>query len=246
MKARQIIVEKNAERLAQKGAALFYEQARDAVTEKGHFAVAISGGGTPREMHRLFSKAPLRQQIAWEKTHLFWVDERAVPYDHPASNYGAAKADFIEKLTLSGDRIYPMPVGVDPETNAAEYQRQLQSFFKGKNAEVPVFDLIVLGVGTDGHTASLFPTTPADISTDKWVMAVKGGDPDVLRLTLTLPVINRARQVLFLVSGARKARIVKKVLENEDPLLPAARIRPESGHLMWLLDTDAASLLARE
>jgi 6-phosphogluconolactonase len=166
-----------------------------------------------------------------------------VPVNDPASNYGTAKEDFLNGVSIPKQQIHPMPVDASPEKGIDVYQGELSAFFASKGLSTPMFDLVVLGVGTDGHTASLFPGQSALEETERWVVTVRGGTPDVYRLTLTLPIINTARHVVFLVAGKEKARIVKQILENRDPILPAQRIRPIHGDLTWLVDEEAASLL---
>jgi 6-phosphogluconolactonase len=219
------------------------EAAERSVRRRGRFVAALSGGSTPREMHRLLAREPYLSGIPWEHTHLFWVDERCVPWSHVASNYGAARRDFLDRLPLRPGQIHPMPSGSLPDEGASQYEVELRTFFQTRPGECPVFDLILLGMGPDGHTASLFPDHPALSETERPVLAVKGGDPDVSRLTLTYPLINQARKLVFLVSGRSKAGAVKAVLQEKDPRLPAQRVRPAPGGLVWLLDKEAASLL---
>jgi 6-phosphogluconolactonase len=194
----------------------------------------------------MLAKEPYRSQIPWDKTHIFWVDERCVPEDNPASNYGEAKKDFLDQVPIPGENIHPMPGDASPEDGAIKYQQELIDFFQQGDGEFPVFDLILLGIGMDGHTASLFPGQRALEEKTKLIVAVKGGDPDINRLTMTYPVINRARQILFLVSGKRKAAVVKAILEEGKALLPARYVHPLKGKLIWLLDRDSASELPKD
>jgi 6-phosphogluconolactonase len=212
------------------------------VKKEGRFFVALSGGSTPRQMHR---RLAFRSAVPWQGVHVFWGDERCVPVDDPWSNHGAAWKDFLGKVPLLPERIHPMPVHVNPQKGALMYERELDHVFNLKQAQLPVFDLVFLGLGKDGHTASLFPAHRALEENERFVVAVKGGDPDVYRLTLTFPVINRAKEVIFMVSGLDKAEVVKAVTEDREGKFPASRIRPLSGSLMWLLDREAASLLAK-
>ena len=243
---REIIVVDNAPDLSARGAELFLRTAKKGVDKKGRFAVALSGGSTPRGMHRLLGEKPFVSDTPWNKTHIFWVDERCVPEEDPASNYGLAKKDFLGRVPISPEHIHPMPGEVPPDQGALLYGKELQSFF-GMNEEAnPVFDLIFLGMGKDGHTASLFPGRESVLDSGKWVVAIKGGDPDVYRLTLTYDVLNRGKQTCFLVSGKEKAPTVKAVFEESKGQLPAQRIQPTQGKLTWLLDKEAASLLSKE
>jgi 6-phosphogluconolactonase len=241
---RNIIIAKDSGRLARKGAQIFYRTAKASVARQGRFAVAVSGGSTPRDMHRCLAREPYFSALPWHSTHMFWVDERLVPYDHPASNFGAAKVDFLDNVPLPIDQIHPIPVDVNPVDAVDLYLSELQTFFRQFGSDNPVFDLIVLGIGNDGHTASLFPGQTFPKRSAKWVLDVKGGNPNVCRITLNYPVLNRARNVFFLVSGSQKARMIKTLLEDQSDQLPAAKIRPLNGKLTWLLDRNAASLLS--
>ena len=228
--------------LAQDGAELFLRIAKETVRSRNMFAAAISGGSSPRGMHRLLGREPLRSEMPWSKTHLFWVDERILPYEHPESNFGAARDDFLSHVPISEDHVHPMPVDLPPAERAEVYRRGLDAFFG--HPTVPVFDLMVLGLGPDGHTASLFPGSSPDPSgQEPWVIAVTGGNPNVARLTLTYPVLNSASHTVMLVEGAGKADIVRRIITGEPPLLPAHYIEPYSGTLTWLLDRAAASSL---
>ncbi len=242
----KIIITSDASQLAAKGAQIFCKTAKETVALQGRFAVAVSGGSTPRAMHRLMSQKPYLSDIPWQKTHIFWVDERMVAFDHPDSNFGTAKKDFLNIIPIPSDQVYPIPVMTRPEEGTALYQAKLKTFFHDMSSDNPVFDLILLGIGKDGHVASLFPGRPQIKEANRWVLNVKGGQPNVFRLTLNYTVLNNARQILFLVSGSGKAAIVKTLLENSQAQLPAVKIRPPNGRVIWLLDQAAASLLSRE
>jgi 6-phosphogluconolactonase len=239
----RIIVEESREALSERGARLFEKGAIEAVVKEGHFSVALSGGSTPREMHKRLAS---RSSIPWQEVHIFWGDERCVPAGDPSSNYGAAWVDFLGKVPLPAERIHPMPAYMTPEQGALSYERELEHIFNLKQGHLPFFDLVFLGLGKDGHTASLFPGQESLEERERFVVAVKGGDPDVYRLTLTFPVLNRAGEVIFMVSGKEKAGVVKAVIEAEDERFPASRVRPASGMLTWLLDREAASLLGEK
>ncbi len=239
----QIIVAHDRSDMAKRAANIFAGTAKECVTRKNLFTVAISGGSTPRDMHKLLAEEPHRSEIPWGKTHIFWVDERCVGVDDPASNFGLAKKDFLERIPIPLEQIHPMPGEFAPEEGAKIYQKGMEKVFQTKEEDFPIFDLIFLGMGKDGHTASLFPGGKPSHAPGRWVIAVKGGDPNVYRLTLTYGVLNQARRVYFLVSGKEKAPIVKTVMENKDVRLPAQGIQPVKGKLAWLLDKEAASLL---
>jgi 6-phosphogluconolactonase len=197
-------------------------------------------------MHKLLGERPYRSELPWNKTHIFWVDERCVPVDDPASNFGLAKKDFLERVPIPLEQIHPMPGEFAPEEGAKKYQEEMEKVFHIQKKDSPIFDLIFLGIGADGHTASLFPGVKPPHASNRWVIAVKGGNPNVYRLTLTYRVLNRAKRVCFLVFGKEKALIVRTVLENKDARLPAQQIQPVQGKLTWLLDKEAASLLSKE
>ncbi|MGD9318658.1 MAG: 6-phosphogluconolactonase [Desulfobacteraceae bacterium] len=242
----EIIITGDPTQLAETAANIFATTAKNCVTQTELFTVAISGGSTPRHMHRLLAKDAYSSDMPWEKIHIFWVDERCVPVDDPASNYGLAKEDFLERIPIPLEHIHPMPGTVPPEEGAKRYQDEMEGFFQNGQEDFPVFDLIFLGMGKDGHTASLFPGAKSPSESDRWVIAVKCGSPNVYRLTLTYDVLNRAKRVYFLVSGKEKAPIVRTVLENKDAHLPAQKIQPMQGKPTWLLDNEAASLLSKE
>jgi 6-phosphogluconolactonase len=238
-----IRVEADTGAALQAGADVLLETARSAAAGGGCVSIALSGGSTPRGMHRLWARSPYAEDIAWDRVHLFWADERLVPYAHPDSNFGAARTDFIEKLALRPDGVHPVPVAGDPAALARRYEEELRAHFRMRRLAEPVFDLIILGLGADGHTASLFPGSPALEERRRWTAAVKGGQPEVWRVTLTYAVLNRARRVLFLACGASKAAVVRRVLTAVPPELPAQRVRPPAGRVTWVLDPAAAALL---
>jgi 6-phosphogluconolactonase len=195
-------------------------------------------------MFRFLSQEPYSSAIPWQSLHLFWVDERMVAFDDPRSNFGAAKEDFLDKVPLPPDHLHPMPTWAEPSEGASVYQAELKGFFQRfGEVDMPIFDLVFLGLGKDGHTASLFPGKDPALNPAEWVLSVKGGDPDVFRLTLNYHVLNRAKRVVFLVSGKEKASILKTIFEDKEARLPAQEIRPANGKLTWLLDQEAASLL---
>ena len=242
----EVIIEANPNLMAARGARIFSDNAKRCVEAEGRFFVALSGGSTPRAMHRMLAKEPYHSEIPWHGVHLFWVDERCVPADDAASNYGAAREDFLEKIPLPVGQVHPMPAGKVPEDGALEYQAELVKMSRQAKGQVPIFDLIFLGLGKDGHTASLFPGQKALDERERLVVAVKGGDPDVHRLTMTYPVLNKAKIVVFTVSGREKAPIVKAILDGSCKGYPAQRIQPAEGRLFWLMDRDAASWISRE
>ncbi|MFH0845467.1 MAG: 6-phosphogluconolactonase [Pseudomonadota bacterium] len=239
----EIIVKDNPQLLAETACHILVRTAERCVKKKDRFVMAVSGGATPRGMFRLLPEGPYDSEIPWRKTHIFWVDERCVPETDPASNYGAAKIDFLDRVPIPKTQIHPMVTKEPPEVAARIYEKKLIQFFQRNGDPYPSFDLIFLGLGPDGHAASLFPGHAALDEIHRLVVAVKGGTPYMNRLTLTLPALNRASHILFMVSGKGKASILKRILEGEEMTLPAKKIRPVNGPLTWLLDKDAASLL---
>lgn len=241
----QIVVEDTSEALIRKALQLFARFADEGVREKDRFFVALSGGSTPVPMYRKMGEEPWRSAIPWNRTHIFWVDERCVPVRDPASNYGAAKGDFVGRIPIPPAQIHPMPGDLDPAEGAERYEAGLIGCFGLKPREFPVFDLVLLGLGRDGHTASLFPGQTSLDEDERLVISVTGGEPFLPRLTLTFPVINHARHAIFLVSGKGKADILRAVLDDKDETRPARRVRPGNGDVTWLLDRDAASMLSK-
>lgn len=221
----------------------FITVARESAARQGRFLVALSGGETPREMHRRLAAPPVLSAVPWSSTHFFWVDERCVPRESPHSNFGAAWREFLSLVPVPNDHVHPVNGELPPEDGAAHYELELVRSFHLKNNELPVFDLVILGMGSDGHTASLFPESTALSEKKRRVISVHGGIPALDRITLTVPVLNRARHAVFLVSGAGKAETVKAVLSGAGASLPAGRICPVKGELLWLLDREAARLL---
>jgi 6-phosphogluconolactonase len=238
-----IIIVPDSHSLARKGATIFSRLGQASVSLRGRFIIALSGGTTPRFMHRLLAEAPYVSTMPWNNTHIFWVDERCVPADDPASNYGRARADLLSRVPIPNNQVHQMPVGLDPGEGAAAYQQELIQAFQSLPWETPVFDLIFLGIGTDGHTASLFPGQEALTEKERLVVSVKGGNPDVNRITMTLPLINHAKEIVFMVAGKEKAIILKDILEGPSNRFPAQMVQPLFGGLTWLVDEDAASML---
>lgn len=235
---------------AQDAAALLHSLTERALEARGRALIALSGGGTPRTLYRTITAPVWRQRFRWERMHFLFGDERCVPPDHPESNFGMAQTELFQPLGIGPEQISRMKGDMpDPSQAAREYEDSLRSLTHCPPPEVPTIDLVLLGLGDDGHTASLFPNT--DALEDRTHLVAVGQAPSgiPLRLTLTLGVINRASVVLFLVTGARKASMVRRVLEpraDEDRSLPAARVSPESGRLLWMLDRSAAAQLASQ
>ncbi len=236
-----LVVKRETEHdLALAAADLFVDDCLRVLDEDRECTVAVSGGRTPSGFFRLLAKEKRLAQEAWSRIHFFWVDERCVPENDPASNYGNTKRVLLDCVPILPDHVHPMACGPEPEQSAIRYEEQLWKFFKLSPGSFPRLDLIVLGVGSDGHTASLFPGTDSLLEKRRCVVPVKGGDPDVWRLTLTFPVLNAAANLIILAAGKEKARVVRALmgLSNED--FPVQRVRPEKGTITLILDRQAA------
>ncbi len=221
--------------------------ARAAVAARGGFTVALSGGSTPRRMLQLLAEPPFREQVDWARLDVFWGDERAVPPDDPDSNYGMARGALLSKVPVPSARVHRMAAERDDRDAAAQdYAAEIaRTLGVPPEGEPPAFDLVLLGMGPDGHTASLFPQTAALRETRRWVVRNYVPKFSADRLTLTAPILNRGATILFLVAGADKAPVLQEVLEGPpDPeRLPSQLIRPVAGRLVWLVDQAAAARL---
>jgi 6-phosphogluconolactonase len=233
--------------VARAAAELFVDAAVAAVTTRGRTRIAISGGSTPKAMLALLADPaqPFLKQVPWDSLDLYWVDERCVPPDNAESNYRMTNEAMLAHVPLATERIHRMEGELDPEVAASRYESTLRNTFKLEGAETPTFDLILLGMGDDGHTASLFPHTEGLDEMGRLVIANHVPQKDTWRITLTWPVINQGRQVAFLIEGEAKAEILHEVLQGAyDPeTKPSQLIRPASGKLLYLLDAAAASKL---
>jgi 6-phosphogluconolactonase len=240
--SRVICIYQDLESLSQGAADLFVTRASRAVRTHGRFVVALSGGHTPLHTYELLAQPPFREEVPWADIHVFWGDERCVPPDDPRSNARMARLALLDHVPIPSTQIHPILCAEAPARSAEEYEDTLRSFFEGQQ---PRFDLIFLGLGENGHTASLFPETPALDERNRWAAEVYVPEQDLQRVTLTLPIINRGETVAFLVGGANKAAVLQEVLEGHPNLrrLPAQLIQPISGDLRWLVDQEAASSL---
>lgn len=223
--------------------------AEAAVAQAGRFTVALAGGATPRGLYARLAAEPYGARLPWSETEVFWGDERCVPPDHPESNYRMAAETLLRHLPLRPGRIHRMRgEDPDPARAAAEYDALLRETFGVAPGVLPRFDLVLLGLGADGHIASLFPGSPALREVARLVVAVSVERLRARRLTLTLPVLNAAAAILFLVSGEDKAEALRAALEaapGAEPL-PAQLVRPREGTVTWLVDPAAARLLERK
>jgi len=232
----------DAEALSFAAAELFAVEARKAVQARGRFVVALAGGNTPQRTYELLAQEPFRAQVPWQKTHIFWGDERCVPADDPRNNARMAHQALLGHVPVPSGQVHPMVCDSSPSEAAVEYEAFLGDFFA---SGPPRFDLVLLGLGKNGHTASLFPGTSVLEEQQRLVAEVYLAEEGLHRLTLTAAAINQAAMVVFLVSGCGKAPILQKVFEDpqDQGSLPARLIKPAHGELLWLVDRHAASLL---
>ena len=232
------------EALSRAAAELVTDQAHAAVRDRGRFCVALAGGETPLRSYELLAHPPLRNRIRWERVHVFWGDERCVPSRDLRNNASMARRALLDHVPLTASQIHPINCVNTAAEAAREYEVLLRSSCAGYG---PGFDLVLLELGEDGHTAALLPGTAAVEEQKRWVIAVHPPGHELQRVTLTAPFINRAKMVAFLVAGAASAAILRAVLEGppEPARLPAQLIHPENGELLWLVDREAASLLSR-
>jgi 6-phosphogluconolactonase len=233
--------------VAAAAANVFASAAASAAKERGLARIAISGGTTPKAMLALLAdrSEPYFERVPWDKLHLFWVDERAVPPEHKDSNYGMTKAALLDHVPLPAANIHRIEGELEPEVAASRYEAAIRTDFRLEGAESPAFDLVLLGMGDDGHTASLFPHTEAIHELGRVAVANRVEKMNTWRITLTWPVINQGREVAFLIEGAGKRDILRDVLLGDyDPeTKPSQLIRPASGKLTFLLDAAAAAAL---
>lgn len=218
-----------------------------AIARRGRFHWALAGGSTPAALYRLLASEPYLGRVDWSRVSFYWGDERCVPSDHPDSNYRMARHALLDRVAAPAENVHRIPGELPPALAAERYEAELEAAFGTRTGQAPPeLDLILLGMGADGHTASLFPGSPALAETRRWVVANAVEALGVTRLTLTLPVINAAAHAIFLVAGADKAERLEQVLSGRSTApLPAELVRPRGADPEWLLDADAGTRLAR-
>jgi 6-phosphogluconolactonase len=221
----------------------FVRCAQEAIGQRGRFCVALSGGNTPRGVYS-FLAANAKDSLPWSKICIFFGDERSVPPDNPESNYRMANETLLSQVPIPAANVFRVHAELDPEVAAQQYEDQLRAFFRVPRGDWPRFDLIFLGLGDDGHTASLFPQSAALNEAERLVVANWVDKFHSYRVTFTYPLLNHAGEIAFLVSGDSKSRVLRDVLKpTGDASYPAQRVRPLEGRLLWIMDRAAAQLL---
>lgn len=236
----------NSESLAKRGVEIFVADAHKAIQAKNSFCVAISGGHTPKRLFEILSEHPQSQSLSWEKVQLFWVDERYVRPDSEWSNYKLAADTFLGKVAIPKKNVHRIPTEYDDfEAAAHSYEQTIRKVFKLDDKKIPEFDLIILGMGTEGHTGSLFPDSYATFDTEDLACVVYVMDEKLNRITLTHPVLCAAKHLIVLVSGREKADILKHVLQGEpdEVRYPIHSLWPVLNKVTWLVDGPAAQAL---
>lgn len=224
-------------------AAEFARCGEDAARERGRFTVALSGGNTPRAVYALLA-SEYSAALPWEKTFIFFGDERHVPPDDAASNYRMASESLLCRVPIPPQNIHRIQAELDAQTAAEQYEETLKTFFRLKSGEFPHFDLVMLGMGEDGHTASLFPGTEALQETRRLVVANRVAKLGTDRITLTLPVLNAAAEVMVIIAGGDKAEILNRVVHSYGTAeFPIQLVRPKNGRLLWIVEQQAAKLI---
>jgi 6-phosphogluconolactonase len=242
---REIIICRDVDELNRKAAEQFIGLANRAIQQSRQFTVALSGGSTPKALYSLLASPDYRERVDWSRVHLFWGDERCVPPDHAESNFRMVQESLLSKIHIPPENVHRMAGEKEPERAAVEYEEHLRQFFHLSRGAVPRFDLIFLGLGEDGHTASLFPGSSALNDKEHLVATVYVEKLKAHRLTVTLPVINAAAQIIFLVAGKSKSPVVKELLSvaSQERNYPPGKVNPVNGHVTWLVTQDAAESL---
>lgn len=213
----------------------------ESIHSRGRALIALSGGGTPRGVYTLLASDSFQSRVRWKSVHVFWGDERCVSPEHPDSNFKMANETLLKHITIPSSHVHRVMGELEPEHAVRAYEEELRRTFRLGHDALPKFDLILLGLGDDGHTASLFPGTPSLRERQKLVTGVFVEKWKSYRVTLTYPTINNAAHILFLVSGRSKSAILADVLQSNTETYPAQLVRPVDGDLQWLVDQDAAS-----
>jgi 6-phosphogluconolactonase len=238
----KINIADNPTDLARQAAEWVTDYAERLLQQQDRFTIALSGGSTPKALHELLAQPPLRNRIDWSRVHVFWGDERYVPLTDEKNNARMAYDTLLNHVPVPEAQIHVMKTDLPPDESMSEYEQTLHQYFDGENH---TFDLVLLGMGDDGHTLSLFPGTDVVNEEQAWTKAFFLTQQDMFRLTLTAPVVNKAAAVLFLVAGANKADALHEVLHGayQPDKYPSQRIKPETGELVWFIDKAAGAKL---
>ncbi|MFQ5627991.1 MAG: 6-phosphogluconolactonase [bacterium] len=241
----KIEVYRTKQQLIRGAAEVFTQTVNSAVAQKGVCTIALAGGTTPRDVYGMLASDPFKDRVAWKHIHFFWGDERAVSPQHPDSNYGMVYRHLLAKVPVPASHIHRIHGELPPQMAAEQYEDALANVFADQEM---CFDLVLLGIGQDGHTASIFPNTQAVNDLAKKVTAVYVPGLQCWRISLTLPLLNMAKKIVSLASGEKKAEILRKLhrLSSPDASLPASLIQPANGELLWMLDSHAALFLASQ
>ncbi|PYP87650.1 MAG: 6-phosphogluconolactonase [Candidatus Angelobacter sp. Gp1-AA117] len=241
MSTREINIAPDITALSRMGADEVVRCAKESIAARGGFTIALSGGSTPQGAHALLAEY---KDLPWNKVHIFFGDDRHVPPDDKDSNYRAARESLLSKINIPPENVHRIKTELDAQEAAQQYEQELNTFFQLPAGEWPRLDLIMLGMGPDGHTASLFPGTAALNENSRWVVANRVEKLKTWRITFTFPLINHATEILYLVNGDDKAQVLKDVLENPDKnLYPTQRVQPVNGKMLWVIEKGAARLL---
>ena len=238
----EIRIYPNLDGLSRAAADLFIELQKKSIRNEGHFSVALSGGGTPKPLYEVLALPDRQEELEWEKVDIFWGDERCVPPDHPDSNYKMVNESLLQHISIPDQNVHRVPAEMDPRMAAFSYEESLRGFFHGP---LPLFDLVFLGMGEDGHTASLFPHSAGLNEEDRWFIANYAPEQETWRLTLTKNAISAAKNIAVLVAGKEKADMLSDVLEGDyQPYAkPIQLIKPVDGKMTWFVDQASARLL---
>jgi 6-phosphogluconolactonase len=243
---KEVDIYSNSDDLSEAAAGFMTDLAVRSISERGRFVIALAGGSSPRRLYQALADPSWRDRINWGRWHFFISDERVVPLSDPNSNFGMAEKTLLSKVPVRPEQVHLVPTEAgDPDTVARAYEADIRQFFGVGDTEMPRFDAVLLGMGSDGHTASLFPGKPALEEKERLVAPSPPGvlPPPVERVTFTYPLINSARAVIFLLAGADKQAAFRSVRDGVPlegtPVVPAARVHPESGVLRWFVDSTA-------
>lgn len=244
METKNVTVFDNYEALVAGTVELFVKLADQSIKERGRFVISLSGGNTPKGLYAKLAEKEIASRIDWSKVVVFFGDERTVPYTSPDSNQRMITESLLSKVALKRENVFALSdPDLDPKATAIDYERAMHEFFRVSGDQLPEFDFMLLGLGEDGHTASLFPGSSALSERQRWFIENKVEKLNTTRLTTTYPVINNSKNIIFLAGGKAKAAVLKDVLTGPDGKYPSQGVKAENGKLYWYLDKDIASEL---